>query len=73
MYNIYYIFCQVFIASGSVVKIYAEGELGYSVHGLDTEVLYKLLQFVQSKMAFLILSFFCSLSSMTSCKRLALL
>jgi len=31
---------QVFIVSGNVIKIYAEGGLVYAVHGLGTEVLY---------------------------------
>lgn len=34
---------QVFIVSGNVIKIYAEGGLVYSVHGLGTEVLFLLL------------------------------
>ena len=39
--NIWYkLYFQVFIVSGNVIKIYAEGGLAYSVHGLGTEVLY---------------------------------
>jgi hypothetical protein len=34
---------QVFIVSDNVIKIYAEGGLGYSAHGLGTEVLHCLL------------------------------
>ncbi|TVU46770.1 hypothetical protein EJB05_06329 [Eragrostis curvula] len=39
----------VFIVSGNVIKIYAEGGLGYSVHGLGTELeFYDLLQRIGS-------------------------
>ncbi|XP_062211453.1 lysine-specific demethylase JMJ21 isoform X2 [Phragmites australis] len=39
----------VFIVSGNVIKIYAEGGLGYSVHGLGTELeFYDLLRKVDS-------------------------
>ncbi|GJN41043.1 hypothetical protein PR202_gn00367 [Eleusine coracana subsp. coracana] len=39
----------VFIVSGNVIKIYAEGGLGYSVHGLGTELeFYHLLQKIGS-------------------------
>ena len=34
---------QVFIVSDNVIKIYAEGGLGYSAHGLGTEVMHWLL------------------------------
>jgi hypothetical protein len=36
---------QVFIVSGNVIKIYAEGGLVYAVHGLGTEVLYWAIAF----------------------------
>ncbi|GJN40729.1 hypothetical protein PR202_gn00022 [Eleusine coracana subsp. coracana] len=40
---------KVFIVSGNVIKIYAEGGLGYSVHGLGTELeFYHLLQKIGS-------------------------
>jgi len=38
---------QVFIVSGNVIKIYAEGGLVYAVHGLGTEVLYWAIVFFQ--------------------------
>ncbi|GJN31676.1 hypothetical protein PR202_gb20101 [Eleusine coracana subsp. coracana] len=44
-----FLLAQVFIVSGNVIKIYAEGGLGYSVHGLGTELeFYHLLQKIGS-------------------------